>query len=206
MAAGRRDTAVHRSAAALLAVALLAGAAAPAVAHGTELTGTVTDETGATVEGTIVLAHPAEADHVEDALASEDPPAALADLAADPPFSVRVARTNASGGYVLHLPSVGRWDVVAVAGDDVSALHTETYTAVRETRDLTVTRSASSNGTDGPTATPTPDRVVTVDLDDGGRRPADERGLLPVGVGVFVAGVAVAAFAAGRTGVPYLED
>lgn len=189
-----------------LAVALLAGAAGPALAHGTELTGTVTAAGGAPVEGAVVLAQPAEATHLEDALAAEDPAAALADLAADPPFSVRVDRTNASGGYTVHLSSVGRWDVVAVSGDAVSALQTDTYTRVRETRDLTVggVGAGGSNGTDAPAVTPTPDRVVSVDLDDGGPA-ADERGLLPVGVGVFVVGVAVAAFAAGRTGVPYLE-
>jgi len=188
---------MRRAVAALLAVWLLAAAAAPAVAHGTELSGTVTDGDGRPVAGAAVLAEPADADAVSEALDAESPRAALAALAADPPPGVFVARTNASGGYTLHLDRPGRWRVVAVTDDGVSRAVVATYLDARERQDL----AAGSAATDASPGTATPDRVVTVDLDGGG----EPAGLLPVGVSVFVVGVAVASFAAGRTGVPFVE-
>lgn len=154
---------------AALVVLSLASLASAGATHGTVVTGQATYAEGGDGAATYVIVQPEAAPYLERATNGSEPVArSLLELADDPPRVVKVNTTRPNGEYIVHLQSLGTYEVVAVTEDGaVSRFRTVTIDAPEATLDLELDPAhvRSVSGSDG-VGTPGRTTTVTVGLEN----------------------------------------
>lgn len=145
-------------------------------AHGNRIEGNVTDPDGQPVEEAYVLVQARGERFLQNATAGDEPiRESLLALVEEHPYGLYWNATTESGSYVVHVPRVADYDVIAVTEDGVSRLRTVSVRVRRAEQDLAVDPDRIlSLETGDPSATPGEVAAVELRVPNPGERPVED--------------------------------